>query len=177
MLDPFYMNGVDKFFEDDHFIVWRFPADKKAVKQERPIILNYSIITRAYGMHFNNDNFISCFNKNGFDVYLVDWGKTAIFTLHGWTLDNLADNLLENVVDPLLEKYNVDKLNVFGICLGGFLLSYLIDREQGRKKNAAGKFHRIAYYGVPILGARDLGMEKNFGPVQTGFIAKIGIGM
>ncbi len=160
MLDSYYMRNVEKFFDNQYFIVWKFPAEPDCYeKQQRPLIYNYSIMTRAYGTYFNDDNMIKYFNREGFDVYLVDWGNSSLFTLGGWTLDDLTDNLELCVIDPLLKKYNISKLNVFAVCIGGAILSYLIEKKG---KNVTEKFHRVAYYGVPVIGARDLGMEKTF---------------
>lgn len=86
MFDPvFYANSkAQPYYQDDNFNIWKFPADTEAgKKQKRPLILNYSIMTRAYGTFFNEDSFIDFFNKHGFDVYLMDWGKETLFTLNG----------------------------------------------------------------------------------------------
>ncbi len=160
MLDDCFMKGVKKFVENDNYIVWEFPASKDAYeKQARPLIYSYSIMSRAYGTNFNDDNFIKFFNDEGFDVYLVDWGTSSLFSLSGWTLDNLADDF-EKLITSLLRLYPAEKtLNVFAVCIGGAILSYLIGKKG---KDVSDKIHRLAYYGVPIIGARDLGMEKSF---------------
>jgi hypothetical protein len=165
MLDTFYLSDskAQIYYQDENFNIWKFPAQVETGKrQKRPIILNYSIMTRAYGTFFNKDSFIDYFNKHGFDVYLMDWGKEHLFTLSGWTLDMLADALKDKALEPLLKEYNVDNVNIFGICIGGLLISHLINREQKKDKDFAKKFHKVAYYGSPILGARDLGMLRAF---------------
>lgn len=160
MLEPLYLGDAETFLENDHYIVWKFPASDAAYeKQARPLILSYSIMTRAYGTRFNVDDMIGHFNHEGFDVFLVDWGKTGPFTLAGWTLDDLVDRLETEVIDGLLAAYNVPNLNVFAICIGGAVLTYLLAK---RGEEAGKKLHRIGYYAVPIIGARDLGMEKTF---------------
>ena len=60
MFDPvFYANSkAQPYYQDDHFNIWKFSADQAAKTQKRPIILNYSIMTRAYGTFFNEDSFI-----------------------------------------------------------------------------------------------------------------------
>ena len=165
MLDSYYFKSskAEAYYQDQHFNIWRFPAaTDAAAKQKRPIILNYSIMTRAYGTCFNKDNFIEFFNRHGFDVYLMDWGKDGQFTLSGWTLDRLADALLDNAVTPLLKEYRVESLNIFGICIGGLIAAHMINRGLKDDKDFARKFHKIAYYGSPILGSRDLGMARSF---------------
>jgi hypothetical protein len=82
--------------------------------------------------------------------------------LPGWTLDTLADNLKDKAVEPLLAEYKVDSLNVFGICIGGLITSHLINKELKANPDFAKKFHKIAFYGSPIIGTRDLGMQKTF---------------
>ena len=165
MLDSIFFKKTkaEIYYQDNYFNIWKFPTvAEKAKKQKRPIILSYSIMTRAYGTCCNKDSFIDFFNKHGFDVYLIDWGKDQQFTLSGWTLDNLADAVNDKAVMPLLKEYKVENLNVFGICIGGLITSHMINRGLKNDKNYAKKFHKIAYYGSPIIGARDLGMAKSF---------------
>ena len=165
MLDSYFFakSRAQAYYQDENFNIWKFPATtEKARKQKRPIVLNYSIMTRAYGTCCNSDNFIDHFNRHGFDVYLMDWGKDTLFSLSGWTLDHLADALNEKAIMPLLEEYKVDSVNVFGICIGGLITSHLINRKLKEDKRSARNFHKIAFYGSPILGARDLGMARSF---------------
>jgi len=165
MLDPlFFANSrAQIYYQDEYFNIWKFATEVDAAKrQKRPVILNYSIMTRAYGTCFNRDSFIDFINRQGFDLFLMDWGKESLFTLSGWTLDRLADALDEKAVTPLLKEYGVDSLNVFAICIGGLITSHLINRELAKDKDYAKRFHKLAYYGSPILGSRDLGMARTF---------------
>lgn len=160
MLDPIYMNGVDKYIDSPHYTVWKFPADKDAeVKQKRPIVYSYSLMSRGYGNWFVDNNFIDHFIKQGFDVYLVDWGTAELFTLSGWSEDDLLNVIEVEIIDRLLKEYKVDKVNVFAVCIGGLLFSALFEKS---KAEIAKKIHRLSYYGVPIMGARELGMQKVF---------------
>jgi hypothetical protein len=163
MLDTYFYqkSNAEPYYQDDHFNIWKFAGTGKT-KQKKPVILNYSIMTRAYGTCFNQNSFIDFFNRYGFDVYLMDWGKTSFFTLPGWTLDTLADSLRDKAVEPLLGDYKVDSLNVFGICIGGLITAHLINRELKKNPGFAKKFDKIAFYGSPIIGNRDLGMQKTF---------------
>lgn len=165
MLNSFYraQSKAQPYYQDQYFNIWKFATDVAPGKRQRqPLILSYSIMTRAYGTFFVRDNFIDFFNKEGFDVYLMDWGKDGLFTLSGWSLDMLADALRDKAVEPLLEEYGVESLDVFGICIGGLITAYLINREMKTHKHFARKFHKIAFYGSPILGARDLGVMRSF---------------
>lgn len=164
MLDSFFFQkaNAENWYRDQYFNIWRFPAAPHARRQARPIILNYSIMTRAYGTVFNDENFIERFNHHGFDVYLMDWGNDSLFTLPGWTLDRLADALRDKAVLPLLKEYGVDNLNVFGICIGGLIFSHMVNRGLRHDKGFAHQFHKVAFYGSPILGSRDLGMARSF---------------
>jgi hypothetical protein len=165
MLDSIFVSHsrAQIYYQDDNFTIWKFPTQKElSERQQRPILLNYSIMTRAYGTFYSKDSFIDYFNKQGFDVYLMDWGREHLFTLGGWTLDMLADAIKDKALYPLLREYEVDSINVFGICIGGLIISHLINREQKNDPEFAKKFHKIAYYGSPILGVRDLGIVRSF---------------
>lgn len=65
-------------------------------------------------------------------------------------------------MEPLLADYKVSSLNVYGICIGGLITAHLINRELKKNPNFAKKFDKIAFYGSPIIGNRDLGMQKTF---------------
>lgn len=159
MLDWIFMYGVERYIDDEHYIVWKFNASKDAYeKQVRPLVYSYSLMTRAYGTYFNEENFIQYFTEEGFDVYLVDWGKNSLFTLPGWTMDDIANVMENKIMKPLLKQYKVDKLNLFCVCIGGAILSYMLDK----KPELSDLIHRMVYYGVPVFGHRDLGMEKSF---------------
>ncbi len=141
MLDSYFFgqSRAQPYYQDENFNIWKFPAiTEKRPKQKRPVILNYSIMTRAYGTCLNPDSFINHLNRHGFDVYLMDWGKDGLFTLSGWTLDNLADALDEKAITPLLKEHEVDDLNVFGICIGGLIVSHLINRRANDSSTASG---------------------------------------
>lgn len=164
MFDSYFFTAskAEPYYQDRSINIWKFPAADSAAKQKRPIILNYSIMTRAYGTCCNKDSFIDFFNRHGSDVYLMDWGKDTPFTLSGWTLDRLSDTLYEKAVAPLLAEYGVENLNIFGICIGGLIAAHMINR--GIKKDPAfsRQFHKVAFYGSPIIGSRDLGMARSF---------------
>ena len=165
MLDAHYMNGVDKYIDNENYIVWKFSASEDAYeKQKRPLVYSYSLMTRAYGTWFNEENLIDYFTKEGFDVYLVDWGTNQLFTLPGWTMDHIADVMENKVIMPLLEAYKVDRLNLFCVCIGGAILSYMLEKKPELSRH----IHRMAYYGVPIFGDRDLGVEKSFKKLYAG---------
>ena len=164
MFDSHYFEAAHAipYYQDEWMNIWKFAAAKGKKKQSKPIILNYSIMTRAYGTVFNRDNFIEFFNHEGFDVYLMDWGKDSVFTLNGWGVDQICDTLRDKAVLPLLEEYKTDSLNIFGICIGGMLAAHMINKNMQTDKNFAKKFNKVAFYGSPILGARDLGIAKTF---------------
>ena len=167
MLDSIFFaySRAEKYVDAEDYNIWKFPAKQEAAERQKvPIILNYSIMTRAYGACFNDDSFIDVFNDYGFDVYLMDWGKDTPAATTGWTLDKLAKEL-DRAVDNLLKEYKVPQLNIFGICIGGLIISHMINASSKRKEDYADKFQKIAYYGSPILGARDLGMAKTFSDV------------
>jgi hypothetical protein len=163
MLDSRYYEAAHAipYYQDEYINIWKFPTKAKK-RQEKPIILNYSIMTRAYGCVSNRDSFVEYFNHEGFDVYLMDWGKDTLFTLSGWGVDQICDTLRDKAVLPLLKEYKTDSLNIFGICIGGMLAAHMINKNTQADKNFAKKFNKVAFYGSPILGARDLGIAKTF---------------
>lgn len=159
MLEPVFFKNSEIYYQDEFFRVLKFPASSHAPeKQSRPLVYLYSIMSRGYGTVFNPDSMTQYYNEEGFDVYLVDWGLDTLYTLKGWSLDQLSHTLKDKVLLPLIQEYQVENLNLFAVCIGGVILSNLLAIDP----DSQNLLHRVAYYGVPIIGARDLGMEKTF---------------
>ncbi len=156
MLEYYFFYGIEKYLDHNNYTVWKFPAPKKT--QERPLLYVYSFVTRAYGNYFDKkSSLITYFNQKGFDVYLVDWGKpNSAFSLSGWGFKEMTHEM-GVLIDRLIEEYKVEKLNLFAICIGGILTGHLLSTTGDQYSK---KIHRLGFYGVPLIGKRDLGVEK-----------------
>lgn len=92
---------------------------KGNLENSKPLLLVYSLINRPYIFDLRpKRSLIEFLTNNGFDVYLLDWGNPGPEDIHE-DLNELINGTLNRVVSIILKKYNQEKLDVLGYCMGG----------------------------------------------------------
>jgi len=88
---------------------------------EIPLLIVYALVNRPYMVDLQeNRSLVRNLLALGMDVYLIDWGYPK--RNDRWiTIDDHVNSYIANCVDVLRERYNVDKVNLLGICQGGAL--------------------------------------------------------
>jgi polyhydroxyalkanoate synthase len=61
---------------------------------------------------------VQSFLKDGLDVYMIDWGYPTRKDRYV-TIDDHVNVYMDNIVDFILKKHKLDKINLMGICMGG----------------------------------------------------------
>ena len=61
---------------------------------------------------------VETFLNSGIDLYMVDWGYPTRKDKF-LTIDDHVNGYLDNMVDFILDKHRVNKINLMGICMGG----------------------------------------------------------
>jgi polyhydroxyalkanoate synthase len=84
-----------------------------------PILLVYALINRPYILDLMPDNsFVEFLVRQGFDVYMLDWGipgdEDRDLRFEDYVLDYIP-----RAVKKVLRTSEVDELTVFGYCMGG----------------------------------------------------------
>jgi len=82
-------------------------------------------VNRPYMVDLQADrSLVANLLKLGLDVYLIDWGYPS--RGDRWlTLDDYLNGYVDNCVDVIRERCQLDKINLLGICQGGtFSLCY-----------------------------------------------------
>lgn len=90
-----------------------------------PILMVYALVNRPYIVDLQeNRSFVANLLKLGIDVYLIDWGYPS--RADRWlTLDDYINGYINNCVDVVRDRHNLDSINLLGICQGGsFSLCY-----------------------------------------------------
>ncbi len=163
MLDKYYYgsNGYemyDKVKDEDYGLSYRVMVKRcDASKKEKnfPLLVIYSPISRAYGVHFDDDNsMVPMFLKNKMDVFLLDWGNDSINSFqNGWKMNDYAKKI-ENVVNSILKNEEFEKINLFSICAGTIVTTkFLLGKTN--------KANKILYNDAVMFPDRDMGAEKN----------------
>ena len=93
---------------------------KPAVQKERvPILVIYSLINRHYILDLlPKVSVINNLLRQGFDIYATDWG-TPDSSYKDMTLENYAQDYVENAVEKIQEITGSKKVSLFGYCWGG----------------------------------------------------------
>ena len=90
-----------------------------------PMLIVYALVNRPYMTDIQeNRSTIKGLLDAGQDVYLIDWGYPDASDRY-LTMDDYLNGYLDNCVDEIRARHNVDAINLLGICQGGaFSLCY-----------------------------------------------------
>jgi polyhydroxyalkanoate synthase len=84
-----------------------------------PLLVVYALINRETMLDLQpGRSVVQTFMKEGIDLYMVDWGYPSRKDKH-LTIDDHVNGYMDNIVEFILERRNVPKLNLMGICMGG----------------------------------------------------------
>jgi polyhydroxyalkanoate synthase len=90
-----------------------------------PVLIVYALVNRPFMVDLQEGRSLAANLLNlGLDVYLIDWGYPS--RADRWlTLDDYLNGYVNNCVDFIRKKHNLERINLLGICQGGtFSLCY-----------------------------------------------------
>ncbi|MFZ0256243.1 MAG: class III poly(R)-hydroxyalkanoic acid synthase subunit PhaC [Gammaproteobacteria bacterium] len=86
---------------------------------ETPMLIVYALVNRYQVADLQPDrSLVRNLLNEGMDVHLIDWGDPLPADKY-LTIDDYVNGYLDDCVDFMREHYNIDKINIFGICQGG----------------------------------------------------------
>lgn len=113
-------------YHEDKLTLYRYtPVVEEDKLFPIPVLVSYALVNRPSVADLQeNRSLIRNLLKLGIDVYLIDWGYPS--RADRWlTLDDYINGYIDNCVDVIRERHNLDKINLLGICQGGaFSLCY-----------------------------------------------------
>ncbi|WEG16890.1 alpha/beta fold hydrolase [Alkalihalophilus pseudofirmus] len=99
--------------------LWYYPAKKKTYRV--PLFLVYSLLNKAYILDLAPGmSMVEAFTKQGYDVYLLDFGVPGYEDGH-LTLDDYVLKYIKQAVKRALAHSRAEEMSVIGYCLGGTL--------------------------------------------------------
>ncbi|MDQ0255294.1 polyhydroxyalkanoate synthase [Evansella vedderi] len=99
--------------------LWYYPAKKK--KYKTPLFLIYSLINQSYILDLSPGmSMIEAFVKEGYDVYLLDFGVPG-YEDKDLTLDDYIIKYIQKGVRRSLYHSEAGEITIIGYCLGGTL--------------------------------------------------------
>jgi polyhydroxyalkanoate synthase len=112
----------DIIYERETFKVYRYhPVVEKEKRLPVPMLISTPLINGYEVADMQPDrSLVRNFLKEGVDVYLVNWGYPKRPDRFN-NIDDYVTDFIDDIVDVVSEDGNVDKINLFGICMGGTL--------------------------------------------------------
>lgn len=114
----------EEVYREDKVVLYHF-TPKVEYSLGIPILIVYALANRPYIVDLHEQrSFVANLLKLGIDVYLIDWGYPS--RADRWlTLDDYINGYINNCVDVVRARHNLDQINLLGICQGGtFSLCY-----------------------------------------------------
>ena len=108
-------------------IVWKknkaslfyYPSKKK--KYNTPLFFVYSLVNQAFILDLGPGySLIESFTKEGYDVYLLDFG-TPRYEDKDITLDDYIEKFIKKAVREAVRHAQAEEITIIGYCLGGTL--------------------------------------------------------
>ncbi len=89
------------------------------IRYQTPLLVTYALINRETMLDLQpGRSVVERFLSAGIDLYMIDWGyPTRKDRFLGF--DDHINGYMDNVVDFIREKHQVDQINLMGICMGG----------------------------------------------------------
>lgn len=108
------------FYARETFQVYHYkPVVEKDKIHPVPMIISTPLINGYEVADLQPDrSLVSNFLKEGIDVYMINWGYPKRCDRYN-TVDDYITDYMDDIVDHVLENAKLDKLNLFGICMGG----------------------------------------------------------
>ncbi|MBD1880929.1 MULTISPECIES: class III poly(R)-hydroxyalkanoic acid synthase subunit PhaC [unclassified Coleofasciculus] len=114
----------EEVYREDKVVLYRF-TPKVEPSLNIPILIVYALVNRPYIVDLQEGRSLVANLLNlGLDVYLIDWGYPSRGDRF-LTLDDYINGYINDCVDVVRDRYNLEQINLLGICQGGaFSLCY-----------------------------------------------------
>jgi polyhydroxyalkanoate synthase subunit PhaC len=90
-----------------------------------PVLFCYALVNRAYILDLQPDkSVVQQYLKQGFDVYLIDWGVPTDADRR-LTLEHYVCGFLQRAVEWIRERQATDRVHLLGYCMGGTMTTLL----------------------------------------------------
>ncbi len=107
----------------------------ESIKYKVPVIVVYALINKHYILDLQPDrSFVGNLVKQGFDVYMVDWGTPEPIDKH-LTFDDYIGRYLDRLVNMVRDNSSSDKVALIGYCQGGTMSTMYTILKQEKVAN------------------------------------------
>jgi polyhydroxyalkanoate synthase subunit PhaC len=148
----------DVFYARETFQVYRYkPVVDKDKIHPVPMLISTPLINGYEVADLQPDrSLVRNLLNEGIDVYMINWGypkRTDRFN----DIDDYVTDFLDDIVDHVIEGSGVDKINMFGICMGGTMATCYSALNPEKIRNLVLTvtpidFHKTKVEGQPHVG-------------------------
>ena len=107
-------------YEEDRVKLKHYARSPKAEDaMQTPLLVVYALINRETMLDLQPErSVVKSLLADGVNLYMVDWGYPT-YKDKFLTIDDHVNGYMDNIVDFILKREKVEKINLMGICMGG----------------------------------------------------------
>lgn len=144
--------------------LYRFSLPGTEIKHRVPVFMLYAMINKAYILDIESGNsFVEHLVKEGFDVYMLDWGEAGYEDRHNGFADYIFDYLHKAIERTCLYS-GQSQVNLFSYCMGGTFGAMYTALFPERVKNLVVLAAPIDFRHAPLynkwLNEKDFDVDK-----------------
>jgi polyhydroxyalkanoate synthase len=111
-------------YTEDRVKLKHYPATRKTAYRH-PLLVVYALINRETMLDLQpGRSVVRNFLDAGIDLYMIDWGYPTRKDRF-LTIDDHVNGYMDNAVDFIRTRHQIEKINLMGVCMGGaFSLMY-----------------------------------------------------
>lgn len=108
----------EEIFKRDRMTLYHYlPATEERITT--PLLIVYALVNRQYMMDLQEDrSLIQKLVKGGVETYIIDWGYARPLDRY-LTLEDYIDGYIDECVEIIKKRHNIDQINLMGVCQGG----------------------------------------------------------
>ncbi len=154
----------DVFYARETFQIYHYkpmvPADKI---HPIPMLISTPLINGYEVADLQPDrSLVRNFLNEGIDVYMINWGYPKRCDRFN-NIDDYVTDFLDDIVDHIIDHAGVDKINLFGICMGGTLATCYSTLHPEKVRNLALTVTPIDFHQTKVPGQPHVGLLFEMG--------------
>jgi polyhydroxyalkanoate synthase len=147
--------------------MWQIYHYKPMVEKDKihpvPMLISTPLINGYEVSDLQPDrSLVRNFLREGIDVYLVNWGYPKRCDRFN-NIDDYVTDFLDDIVDHVIEDSGVEKINLFGICMGGTLATCYSALWPEKVRNLALTVTPIDFHATKVEGQPHVGLLFEMG--------------
>ncbi|ACN17266.1 PhaC [Desulforapulum autotrophicum HRM2] len=107
----------DIVYEEDRVKLKHYKPEKTSIRT--PLLVTYALINRETMLDLQPArSVVETFLRMGIEVFMIDWGYPTRKDQY-LTIGDHVNGYMDNIVNFIIAKTHVPKINLMGICMGG----------------------------------------------------------